>query len=171
MDYFIGDLHFGDKDIIHFGRGQFKTLDNMEKVLIKNWRANIKPSDTVYVNGDFFDAEYTTKEHMKEILSQLTGKIVVIKGNHDIGLEEMFKELGVELCNYPILYKEWYIVSHEPLFITEASPYANIYAHVHNSPTYKDVSSRSICTSADRINFTPISFDEIKRRMKKAREN
>ena len=35
-----------------------------------------------------------------------------------------------------------------------------------NNPEYTDCSSRSFCVSAERINYTPIEFNEITRRMK-----
>ena len=42
-------------------------------------------------------------------------------------------------------------------------PYANIFGHVHANPIYKDFSEQSFCVSVERINYTPVSFDEIKR--------
>jgi calcineurin-like phosphoesterase family protein len=42
-------------------------------------------------------------------------------------------------------------------------PYANIFGHVHANPIYKDFSPQSFCVSVERINYTPISFEEIKR--------
>lgn len=38
----------------------------------------------------------------------------------------------------------------------------NLFAHVHDNPEFKSVSKRSFCTSAERINYTPILFDDIK---------
>ena len=43
--------------------------------------------------------------------------------------------------------------------------WANIYAHVHNMAEYKDYTARTFCVSAERINYTPIDFEEIKAKM------
>ena len=40
-------------------------------------------------------------------------------------------------------------------------PYANIFGHVHNSPIYKTYSKQHYCVSVERINYMPISFEEI----------
>ena len=48
------------------------------------------------------------------------------------------------------------MLSHEPLYICGSMPYANLYGHVHSSPTYRSVSSQSACVSVERINYTPI---------------
>jgi calcineurin-like phosphoesterase family protein len=41
-------------------------------------------------------------------------------------------------------------------------PYANIFGHVHGNPAYKDYSSQSFCVSVERINYTPILFEDIR---------
>ena len=40
-------------------------------------------------------------------------------------------------------------------------PYANLFGHIHNSPLFKDYSNHHFCVSAERINYTPISLEEI----------
>lgn len=76
------------------------------------------------------------------------------------------QKLGIEVIEYPIVYSDFYIVSHKPLYISANGAYANIFAHVHDNPMYKTVSPRSFCVSAERINYTPISFNEIVEKMK-----
>jgi hypothetical protein len=59
------------------------------------------------------------------------------------------------------------MVSHFPQYVNDAFPYANIFAHVHNNPIYNSFGKRHFCVSAERINYTPISFDESFAKMKK----
>lgn len=40
-------------------------------------------------------------------------------------------------------------------------PYANLFGHVHDSPIIKTCSGYHYCVSVERINYTPISFEEI----------
>lgn len=55
--------------------------------------------------------------------------------------------------------------SHEPLYVNENMPYANLFGHVHNSPIFKDFSKQHYCVSVERINYAPISFEEIKKQI------
>lgn len=40
-------------------------------------------------------------------------------------------------------------------------PYANLFGHVHDSPIIKTYSKQHYCVSVERINYMPISFDDI----------
>lgn len=164
MDYFIGDTHFGGEDIIKYTHRPFKDSQDMDEFIIKNWNNQVESLDTVYVVGDFFDK--TKEDYIKHILSCLNGKIILIKGNHDIGMEHSYRRLGIQVIDFPILYNNFFLISHEPLYVSKDGLYANIFAHVHDNPMYKDYSCRSFCVSAERINYTPISFMEIEKLMK-----
>ena len=156
MIYFIADTHFHSNDIAK-QRG-FKNYKEMDKIIIENWNNTVTSQDTVYILGDMFEdcvrADY---------LSQLKGYKILIVGNHDY-ISDDDKD-NLELIDYPIIFNEFWILSHKPMYVTESAPYANIFGHVHNNPMYKTVSSRSYCVSAERINYTPISFEEIKRQV------
>jgi len=60
----------------------------------------------------------------------------------------------------------FWILSHEPLYVNENMPYANLFGHVHNSPLFKDFSKQHYCVSVERTEFAPISFEEVKRCIK-----
>ena len=53
-----------------------------------------------------------------------------------------------------------------PLHRAPNGVFAQIFAHVHDDPIYATVTPRSFCVSAERINYTPIEFEEIKEEMK-----
>ena len=84
-------------------------------------------------------------------------------GNHDRhrGCEQ-WRKLGFSECvEWPVLYREFFILSHEPVYLNANMPYANFYGHVHNNPSYKSASEQSFCVSAERIGYTPVTFEEI----------
>ena len=68
----------------------------------------------------------------------------------------------IEVYDHPIILEDFWIVSHEPMYVTLSSPYANIFAHVHSDPKYHTCTSRSYCTCIDRHGFEPVSFTYIK---------
>lgn len=80
MLYFTADLHFRHEKIINHVNRPFRTVEQMDKTLIKKWNEKISFQDEVYILGDF-----TMKgpELATEILSSLKGKKHLICGNHD----------------------------------------------------------------------------------------
>lgn len=76
--FFTSDLHFGHKNVIHFDKRPFFTLDEMDKILIENWNNKVKPGDLVYVLGDMFWR--SDNDYVQNILKQLNGQIILIKG-------------------------------------------------------------------------------------------
>ena len=159
--YVIGDLHFGDPNIIHFENRPFLMVEEMNRTLIENWNGEVlSADDIVYVIGDFFDFTHISEENAQKILKQLRGHIILIAGNHDLGHLNFFRKNGIEVIEYPILVDDFWILSHEPKYVNKNSPYANIFAHVHNNPMYNDVSSRSFCASAERIGYRPIRLSD-----------
>jgi calcineurin-like phosphoesterase family protein len=135
----------------------------MNETLIQNWNSVVGKQDIVYMLGDF---ALCGKGQIIEIGNRLNGRKRLILGNHDTGSFETYYKAGFEyVYNHPIILDEFYILSHMPKFTQSDGLYANIYAHVHNDPTYKDVSQRSFCASAERIEYTPILFDDILKAM------
>ncbi|MBQ7840789.1 MAG: metallophosphoesterase [Lachnospiraceae bacterium] len=170
-DFFIADLHFGDSNIIRYENRPFSSAEEMDACLIENWNRCVSAQDTVYVLGDF--SAFGSSEKDREILRRLQGIKILIMGNHDSHYTaEEWRSLGFAECSrWPILYQNFFLLSHEPLYINANMPYANIYGHVHNNASYKDASQQSVCISAERIGYRPIEFAEIRARMREAAEN
>lgn len=157
MIYFIADTHFSEENIIRYENRPFEDAIKMDQELISRWNSVVNKDDDVYVLGDF-GAE--GKEAF--ILSQLNGKKFLVKGNHDVKTNQYYRDSGFEeVYDYPIIICEFWILSHEPLYVNANMPYANLFGHVHNSPIIKTYSEQHYCVSVERINYKPISFDNI----------
>lgn len=166
QDYFIADTHFGSETIIRYENRPFKSVSDMEKSLIENWNQCVKNEDFVYVLGDFSD-DYSMQEN-ERVLKQLSGRKILVMGNHDINYTpKQWMDMGFELCSpWPIVYKEFFMLSHEPMYLNNNMPYANVFGHVHGNITYQSVTSQSACVSAERIQYCPISFEKLIEKMK-----
>ena len=167
--FLIGDCHFGHRNIIKYCNRPFANAEEMTEGLIKNWNSVVGKNDIVYVVGGF---ALCGKQKIIEIGKQLNGRKRLILGNHDQASVDTYREAGFEFVyNHSIVLDDFYIVSHIPMVgISENTPFANIFAHVHDDPTYKDYSCRSFCVSAERINYTPVEFKAIKEKMKAMEE-
>ena len=82
MTYFvIGDNHFGDARILRYCRNdKFSTVDEMNRYMIQQWNSVVRNKDTVFINGDL--SRYTDENDYK-FISELNGKKILIRGNHD----------------------------------------------------------------------------------------
>lgn len=153
--FFIADTHFGDERILRYENRPFKSVDEMNSEIIKRWNESVKDDDSVYLLGDVGDESF---------LKDLSGKKFLVKGNHDTKSNEHYRRAGFcEVYDLPVIFQGFWLLSHEPLYVCQNMPYANIFGHVHANPIYKDFSPQSFCVSVERINYTPISFEEIKR--------
>lgn len=163
-DFIIADTHFESESLLRMENRPFKSVSEMNEAMIINWNKVVCKDDRVFHLGDF--ADLSTEDKKREvsgIIERLNGHIVLILGNHDRDFIDFYRGFEeIEIYEFPIVYKEFWVLSHEPMYVSENMPYANIFGHVHNSPMYKTVSSRSFCACVERIGYKPISFEDIK---------
>jgi calcineurin-like phosphoesterase family protein len=86
----------------------------MEEKQIKRWNARVKPEDRVLVVGDFLLG--CSKPRLREILAQLNGTKILIKGNHDLSNAEMITAGFAFSCDFMQLKiaNELVNISHYP---------------------------------------------------------
>ena len=171
--FFTSDTHFYHSNIINFCGRPFKNVEVMNETLIANWNSVVGPDDIVFHLGDFClggSAEWTN------ILNRLKGKIYLIVGNHDIknlrqGYYSHFEHIAMQM--HIEVGKQKIYLNHCP-FLCYGGAYRDtwqLFGHVHTSkqntgidaprlnmlfPTQYDV-------GVDNNNFTPVSFEQVKR--------
>lgn len=161
--FFIADTHFGHNAIIGYENRPFADIEEMDEHIIKCWNDTVTADDKVFIIGDF---SMYGREKTEQICSRLNGHKQLVMGNHDTEKPEYYISCGFETASpYPIIFDSFWILSHEPLYINSNMPYANIFGHVHNNPIYSDHSKQSFCVCCERIAYTPVEFDDIKRKM------
>lgn len=171
--FLIGDLHFGDSDIIKLENRPFKDVIHQTECLAEYWNSVVEKDDIVYVLGDFIAPNCPNIQYHLSKISKLNGIKYLIKGNHDTESDQFYlSDCGFKkVYDFPIIVDDFWIFSHIPMYINEHFPYANVFAHVHNNPIYTTHSCRSYCVSSERISFKPILFNTIKQTIKKDNQN
>ena len=160
--YFIADTHFGDSAILRYENRPFENVSHMDNELISRWNSVVSDDDRVYVLGDFGAEGYET-----EVISALNGKKYLIKGNHDVKSNDYYRKAGFEeVYDHPIILDNFWILSHDAVYVNINMPYANLFGHVHNSPVVKDYSDQHFCVSVERIDYTPVCFERVKQVVK-----
>mgnify|MGYP000043454190 CR=1 FL=1 len=156
--YLISDMHFGHPNIIKYENRPFSSVEEMDAAIMNNWNTTVGKDDKVFILGD---VSFYNKAKTKEIMENLNGYKTLIIGNHDKARSlTWWKETGIqEVYQYPIIYNEFYILSHEPVYLSENMPYANIHGHIHH---LKYADKQFFNVSVECINYTPIHFEKIK---------
>lgn len=154
--FFIGDTHFGHKNIIGYNRPEFENLEEMHEAMIERWNAVVRPKDIVWHMGDVCFGKFNM-----HYLAQLNGEKRLVLGNHDhYPIEDYmlyFKRVfgvteykGCILTHVPIHHQQFYRFK------------LNIHGHVHHKDPVLMASDKYFNVCADHINLTPIAWEEIK---------
>jgi calcineurin-like phosphoesterase family protein len=79
--FFTSDLHLGhNKPFLYEPRG-FRSIEEHDSTIVKNWNDVVKPDDIVFILGDLIVGD--DRQGSIEKLNQLNGKLVFCRGNHD----------------------------------------------------------------------------------------
>jgi calcineurin-like phosphoesterase family protein len=166
--FIVSDNHFGHSNILKFTKKDgsrlrdFATIEEMDQHIIDCHNSVVKESDTVYFLGD---VTCSSKVDPLKNLYALRGRKILIKGNHDWHpLEEYSKFFeDIRACHE----LSGMVLTHIPLHPASMSRWgANIHGHLHDSVVTLEngqPDSRYFCASMERINYTPISLEEIKK--------
>lgn len=158
--WFISDTHFSDPRAWELSRRPFKDVDEMDKVMIRNWNDNIKPCDNVYHLGDF------AKEPDK-VLPWLNGNITLIYGNYERDgkykvNDSLFRKTYKESVILKINGRK-YGLCHEPLrgkALMSRHPdlYGIIFGHIHGRSKVKGFNGVDV--GVDGWFYKPMSIDD-----------
>ena len=131
---YISDWHYNHNNILYFDNRPFKTIAEHDAELIRRWNAAVNPCDTVYVLGDMFWCNMTAAI---EVLKQLNGNIILIKGNHDRCHDARLLKCFAKVCDYLEIEdgEDHIVLSHYPIpcFKNHFYDWLHFYGHVHTS--------------------------------------
>ena len=157
--FLISVMHFGHANIIKYENRPFASAEEMDNTIITNWKSIVKNKDVVLVLGD---VSFYNKEKTQQIIKNLPGLKTLILGNHDRSRSSTFwRDIGFHnVYKYPIIFRDFYMVSHEPLYINSSMPYINIHGHLHSN-NINNNTKQYFNASVENINYTPILFESI----------
>lgn len=159
MTFFSSDFHFGHKNIIKYCGRPFRSVHEMNSVIIDNINRKIKKDDTFYILGDFCFGN--PQKYLQHINCK---NIILIIGNHDSItnkgypkniLIKSFKEVhqflmlnlnGVRLSLFHYPMESWH------------NKTIHLHGHSHNNSQKK---KNRIDVGVDCHNFQPLSIEEI----------
>jgi calcineurin-like phosphoesterase family protein len=155
--YFISDLHFFHNNIIKYENRPFCSVEEMNREIIKRWNNTVSKSDRVFVLGDISFSSFAETE---QVVRSLNGIKHLIMGNHDRGRSvAWWLNIGFDkVSEYPIIYRDFLILSHEPMHMNESMPYVNLHGHIH-SQLLEGRKHINMCV--EHWDYTPVHIDTI----------
>jgi len=183
--FFTSDTHFFHKNIIDFCNRPYGDMQTMNSALIMNWNKVVPKDGIVFHAGDF--AMTANKEYIKELISQLNGKIYLVFGNHDyqnrldrVDVKPLFHQTS-DMYQFTVLDDELegghinFIITHYP-FLFWRRGYIHLFGHIHSGPnsTSKDkvpYHPMRYDIGVDAWNYTPVSYNIMKNHIKKMSES
>ncbi|MBO7748149.1 phosphoesterase [Paenibacillus sp. MWE-103] len=156
--FFISDHHFGHKHIIDFESRPFANAEEMDETMIAKWNAVVGEGDKVFHLGDF---SFLNRDRTQAIVERLNGYKHLILGNHDRGRgRQWWLDAGFdEASEHPIIYKDFFFLSHEPMYMNRHMPYVNVHGHIHGQK-YEGVHHFNVCV--EHWDYTPLTFEQIR---------
>ena len=168
--WFTSDLHFGHQKEFLWGPRGFKSSQEHDEAIIRNWNSVINSDDEVYILGDLMLGD---NEYGLNCIKRLAGHIHIILGNHDsetraalylhcpnietidYAREEKFGKNYFFLCHYPVItanyddQKAW------------AKHLINLHGHTHSQAKFYNNNPYMYNVSLDAHNNYPIEINEI----------
>lgn len=155
--FYTSDNHFYHKNILKYCPRPWSTVEEMNEGMIQRWNSVVGPEDVVYHMGDF---AFGSVEKQRAIRVRLNGHIIIIRGNHDRGHENL-KAIGFEAsCNS--MERDdggvrWLLI-HNPYGVTAKHV---LCGHVHEKWARK---GNVINVGVDVRDFTPVTIEQLRSR-------
>ena len=167
--FFTSDTHFNhDREFIYGPRG-FKTVQEMNGTLIKNWNETVGKDDDIYVLGDFFlgtDYDYINEvlDKLNDVVpacvpSNLRWSIVVTNYEMDTTVEIAdalrikYKKREFFLCHYPVLTAS---LEQDP-----DRAVINLFGHTHSKDKFYEDRPYMYNVAVDANDNKPVEIEEI----------
>ena len=178
--FFTSDTHFGHENIIKFCNRPFANAKEMNETLINNWNRVVGPDDTIFHLGDFaFGGSYL----WNNMLDRLNGHIHLIIGNHDRKnlrqgyvqkFDGIYPQLQLSIDGRSVYLNHYPFLCYGGSYRGDKNAVWQLFGHVHSGPfsTGKDDERLKMLfpyqydVGVDNNNFTPISWEDVKIRIK-----
>ena len=161
--WLISDTHFDHTNIIRYCDRPFKSAEEMNEVLLQNWISIVASDDTVYFLGDMVFGRGS--RNPRWWVTQLSGKIIWIKGSHDHGVRPSSMISNVErvvLSEVISCGGIEFMLVHDT-FDTVVNGWQGwiIHGHNHGNQPHIHLVRRRVNVSVEVIDYKPISLAHI----------
>lgn len=185
--FFVSDTHFGHENIIKFCNRPFKTTNEMDEALIKNWNSVVGPEDTIFHLGDF---AFGGSQLWNYTLQKLNGHKILIIGNHDMKnlrqgymrwFDAVLPQAQLQIDNRAVYLNHYPFLCYGGSYRGEKGAVWQLFGHLHLNTRGdiigKDFERTKYCfpyqydVGVDLNNFCPVSWNTVKSKIQYQIEN
>lgn len=165
--FVISDTHFGHTRVIEYDNRPFKTVYDMWTTMRDNWNSVVTSDDIVYHLGD---VAFGSPGYTNELISELNGYKILIRGNHDGSLSRASKLGFNEVYDNLVIDDDIYLI-HDPhknglgkLVYTPANIKTILHGHLHTKGWLSKIDNKRTFWNMGcmRWNYTPVNLIDIK---------
>lgn len=99
--FFASDHHIGHKNVLEYDTRPFRTLDEMHETLIIRHNSTVPPNGLTYFLGD---VGLSSGDVVERVIRRMNGQKVLVLGNHDKGMNAMYKAGFDVVLNSAVIY-------------------------------------------------------------------
>ena len=173
--FFMADTHLGHKGMTTFLKEDgtklrpWDTTEEHDDALIENINKKVPANAKIYILGD----AVINRRCLSTLFRINCKNLVLVKGNHDGFKLEEYTQIFTDIRAYHLM--DGMIFSHIPIHPDSLGRFGvNVHGHLHDHRVMiadhhgnKKIDVRYHNVSMEQIDFTPVSFDELKARIVK----
>jgi calcineurin-like phosphoesterase family protein len=170
--FFTSDTHFDDEYAIQYFNRPFKSVDEMNVVIVERWNSVVTQKDTVYHLGDFTLDDIS---HFTKWVSQLNGNIKILPGSHDdpwlidfVVSEKVQVMAPLVSVEFPEIMagekSQVIVICHYSMQVWDRSSQGSWHLFGHSHGKLKGV-GLSFDVGVDCTEFTPLTLEEVASKM------
>lgn len=165
MIFLTSDPHFGHDNIIRYVDRPFKSVEEMDEILIKNFNRVVGPDDELYILGDF--AMHEDYKKLRSYRDRLNcNNIHLIFGNHDRRFVSWMFKSTQDYLELEFNHTR-FCLSHYPFLSWHGREQGAImcHGHIHAKKRTNEINQwqklRRFDVGVDANDYTPVSLDYI----------
>ena len=172
MIWLSSDLHLNhNKSFIYEARG-FQNIYEMNEKIISNYNEVVQHDDIVYLLGDLCLGGTDHVKDNHKLLSQLKGRIRIIRGNHDTdnrveSYHNLYNIESIEVATFLRYKKYHFFLCHFPACTTNFDDDKKLLTqrtlclagHTHSKELFEPCGSYNV--AVDAHNCYPVSIEQI----------
>ena len=170
--FFTSDTHFDDAYALQYFNRPFKTVDEMNAVMVEKWNRVVSERDTVYHLGDFTLDDI---HHFRKWVNQLNGIIKVLPGSHDqpwlkdfVASEKVQVVAPLVSVEFPEMsmgqIPQVIVLCHYSMQVWDRSNHGSWHLFGHSHGKLEGI-GLSFDVGVDCTGFTPLSLEEVAAKM------
>lgn len=162
--FFTSDTHFGHRGMIGRCGRNYPDTDSMDADLVRRWNDVVPSNGMVYHMGD---VSFAKPARTLDLLRQLNGRIVLVRGNHDAKLTrdvrmrfeivEPLLEINVERDDGTL---QRITMCHYAMRVWNRSHYGAWQLHGHSHGSMPPI-GKQCDVGVDCWGLAPVSFDTL----------